>query len=237
MGLKRLPHRPLCGPLLSKFSASEKTFPLRIRRAALTMSCGEILFSVPISSSAPQRPQFFRRSEVFWISWSVTLSFVVVIGLNPLGEIFRSSSWNESESISTFQSVRGGRLGCGCRCRLLCGSCRNRHNADQHEQSAQKGPRTQRLTRREISDKDGDDRIHVCVRSDLGYRFVVNQPNIGRKPDDRAEDNQIQQREPSSARNGGWMEPAKFSERPSRHRQQDSPGKHLRARAHRFGRR
>ena len=27
MGLKRLPHRPFCGPLLSKLRASEKTFP------------------------------------------------------------------------------------------------------------------------------------------------------------------------------------------------------------------
>src|SRR5512135_609054 len=83
MGLKRLPHRPLCGPLLSKLSASENTFPLWMRRAALTMSCGEILFSVPAWSSAPQRPQFFKRSAVVWISCSVTLSFVFVMGLNP----------------------------------------------------------------------------------------------------------------------------------------------------------
>ena len=41
---------------------SENTFPLRMRRAALMMSCGEILLSVPASSSAPQRPQFFKRS-------------------------------------------------------------------------------------------------------------------------------------------------------------------------------
>src|ERR1700680_1060882 len=84
IGLKRLPHRPFCGPLLSKFSASENTFPLRIRRAALMMSCGEMLFSVPASSAAPQRPQFFKRSPVAWISSSVTLSFGVVMSLNPL---------------------------------------------------------------------------------------------------------------------------------------------------------
>src|SRR5579863_2469920 len=87
MGLKRFPHRPFCGPLLSKLSASENTFPLRIRRAALMMSCGEILFSVPASSSAPHRPQFFKRSDADWISWSVTLSFVFVMSLNPLYNI------------------------------------------------------------------------------------------------------------------------------------------------------
>src|SRR5450759_2404541 len=84
MGLKRLPHRPLCGPLLSKLSASENTFPLRMRRAALMMSCGEILLSVPASSSAPQRPQFFKRSAVAWMSWSVISSFGFVMSLNPL---------------------------------------------------------------------------------------------------------------------------------------------------------
>ena len=75
MGSKLLPHKPLCGPLLSKFSASENTFPLRMSFAALMMSCGEILLSVPAWPSAPQRPQFFRRSAADWISWSVTLSF------------------------------------------------------------------------------------------------------------------------------------------------------------------
>src|ERR1700674_1020114 len=86
MGLKRLPHRPLCGPLLSKLSASENTFPLRMRPAALMMSCGDILFSVPASSSAPQRPQFFKRSPAAWISWSVTLSFGFVMSLDPLSD-------------------------------------------------------------------------------------------------------------------------------------------------------
>src|ERR1700681_1289792 len=91
MGLKRLPHRPLCGPLLSKLSASENTFPLRMRRAAWMMSCGEILFSVPASSSAPQRPQFFKRSAAAWISWSVTLSFGFVMSLDPLWDSYNHS--------------------------------------------------------------------------------------------------------------------------------------------------
>ena len=55
------------------------------------MSCGEILFSVPASSSAPQRPQFFKRSAAAWISWSVTLSFGFVMSLNPLWDGYDQS--------------------------------------------------------------------------------------------------------------------------------------------------
>ena len=53
------------------------------------MSCGEILFSCPgFVVGAPQRPQFFKRSpEASWISWSVTLSVVFVMGLNPLWRV------------------------------------------------------------------------------------------------------------------------------------------------------
>src|SRR6266478_3930881 len=83
MGLKRLPHRPFCGPLLSKFSANEKTFPLRMSRAALTISCGETLLSVPISSSAPQRPQFFNRSAAALMSLSVTLESPFAMDRTP----------------------------------------------------------------------------------------------------------------------------------------------------------
>src|SRR5882672_2428206 len=91
MGLKRLPHRPFCGPLLSKFSASEKTFPLRMSRAALTMSCGEMLLSVPISSSAPQRPQFFNRSAAALMSLSVTFESPFAMGRTPHREKYQNS--------------------------------------------------------------------------------------------------------------------------------------------------
>src|SRR5579863_541882 len=74
IGLKRLPHWPFCGPRLSKFSANEKTFPLRIRRAASTMSFGETLLSVPISSSGPQRPQLLSRLAAALMSSRVILA-------------------------------------------------------------------------------------------------------------------------------------------------------------------
>src|SRR6266699_6058969 len=91
MGLKRLPHRPFCGPLLSKFSASEKTFPLRMSRAALTISCGEMLLSVPISSSAPQRPQFFNRSAAALMSLSVTFESPFAMDRAPRRETYKRS--------------------------------------------------------------------------------------------------------------------------------------------------
>src|ERR1700688_2246453 len=112
MGLKRLPHKPLCGPLLSKLSASENTFPLRMRRDAWMMSCGEILFSVPASSSAPQRPQFFKRSAADWISWSVTLSFGFVMSLNPAWDSYDDSHKlidYHGRKFHTFTSIRDTR--------------------------------------------------------------------------------------------------------------------------------
>src|SRR5688572_8495403 len=66
-----------CGPLLSKLSASEMTLPLRTRRAAATMSSGVVWFSVPISSSAPQRPQFLNFSAAWRRSWRVSLRAVM----------------------------------------------------------------------------------------------------------------------------------------------------------------
>src|SRR6185312_5549942 len=62
-----------CGPLLSKFSASEMTLPLRTRRAAATMSSGRVLFNVPISSAGPHRPQFLYFSAASRRSWRVSL--------------------------------------------------------------------------------------------------------------------------------------------------------------------
>lgn len=89
MGLKRLPHRPFCGPSLSKFNASEKTLPLRMSRAAWRISCGEILLSVPISSSAPQRAQFFTRSAPAFMSLSVIFARSLVLGHTPLKKYHR----------------------------------------------------------------------------------------------------------------------------------------------------
>src|SRR5713101_7981711 len=58
IGLNRPPNRPVCGPLLSSGMPSANTLPVRIRRAALTISSGLTWLSVPIWSSLPQRPQF-----------------------------------------------------------------------------------------------------------------------------------------------------------------------------------
>src|SRR5688572_19385877 len=66
-----------CGPFWSKLSASEITLPLRTRRAAVTMSSGRVWFSVPISSSGPQRPQFLNFSAASRRSWRVSLRAVM----------------------------------------------------------------------------------------------------------------------------------------------------------------
>src|SRR5688572_8093755 len=67
-----------CGPWLSKLSASEITLPLRTSRAAATMSSGRVWFSVPISSSGPQRPQFLYFSAALRRSSRVSLRSVMV---------------------------------------------------------------------------------------------------------------------------------------------------------------
>src|SRR3990170_3457012 len=67
-----------CGPWLSKLSASEITLPLRTRRAAATMSCAVVWFSVPISSFGPQRPQFLYFSAALRRSSRVSLRWLMV---------------------------------------------------------------------------------------------------------------------------------------------------------------
>src|SRR3954466_10174843 len=80
-----------CGPLLSKLSAREITFPFFTRRAAATMSSACVKFSVPISSSGPHLPQFLYFSAASRRSWRE--NFLSAIGL-PFrkgrgGEAFR----------------------------------------------------------------------------------------------------------------------------------------------------
>src|SRR5712671_7946366 len=62
-----------CGPLLSKLSASEITFPFFTSRAAATMSSGRVWFSVPISSLGPHLPQFLYFSAASRRSCRVSL--------------------------------------------------------------------------------------------------------------------------------------------------------------------
>src|SRR5215475_12590345 len=76
IGLKRPPNRPVCGPLLSSGMPSANTLPVRIRRAALTMSSGVTWLSVPMWSSLPQRPQFLSFSVASAIACLPTLMFM-----------------------------------------------------------------------------------------------------------------------------------------------------------------
>ena len=73
IGLKRPPNRPVCGPSLSSGMPSAKILPVRIRPAALTISCGETWLSVPIWSPLPQRPQLLSFSEASRIACLPTL--------------------------------------------------------------------------------------------------------------------------------------------------------------------
>src|SRR5215467_7421806 len=57
IGLTR-PKAPFCGPFMSKGSAHEITLPWRTSPAARLMTSGVMKFTVPSSSSGPQRPQF-----------------------------------------------------------------------------------------------------------------------------------------------------------------------------------
>src|SRR5260221_3101816 len=72
------------GPALSKLSAREITFPLRTRRAAATMSSGVVWLSVPISSAAPQRPQFLYFSAACArssrVSFLAAIAFLLRLG-------------------------------------------------------------------------------------------------------------------------------------------------------------
>src|SRR6516225_11178006 len=76
IGLKRPPNRPVCGPLLSSGMPSANTLPVRIRRAALTISSGLTWLSVPIWSSLPQRPQFLSFCVASAIACLPTLMFM-----------------------------------------------------------------------------------------------------------------------------------------------------------------
>src|SRR5712671_3936120 len=67
-----------CGPVWSKFSASEITLPFFTSCAAAMMSAGLVKLSVPISSSGPHLPQFLYFSAASRRSWRVSLRFDIV---------------------------------------------------------------------------------------------------------------------------------------------------------------
>src|SRR5580700_261474 len=63
---------------------SANTLPVRIRLAALTMSCGVTWLSVPTWSSLPQRPQFLSFSVASAIAFLPTLMSIGVLPFLPL---------------------------------------------------------------------------------------------------------------------------------------------------------
>src|ERR1700682_4828488 len=75
-----------CGPCWSKLSASEMTLPLRTSRAAATMSSGDVLLSVPISSSGPHRPQLLYFSAAsarsLRVSMRAAIAFLLLVLAN-----------------------------------------------------------------------------------------------------------------------------------------------------------
>src|SRR5580700_3222864 len=66
---------------------SANTLPVRIRLAALTMSCGVTWLSVPTWSSLPQRPQFLSFSVASAIAFLPTLMSIGVLPFLPLVSI------------------------------------------------------------------------------------------------------------------------------------------------------
>ena len=77
IGFQRPPNRPVCGPPRSSGMPSANTLPRRMREAARTMSAGCTWLSVPIWSSAPQRPQFLSLSVASRIACFPTVRFIV----------------------------------------------------------------------------------------------------------------------------------------------------------------
>src|SRR5207247_788989 len=86
------------GPLLSKLSAREITFPSFTRRAAATMSSGRVWFSVPISSPGPHLPQFLYFSAASRRSWRVSLRAGMEIPFFNREEKTRAATLSQLES-------------------------------------------------------------------------------------------------------------------------------------------
>src|SRR5438105_508517 len=85
---------------------------------------------------------------------------------------------------------------------LLRWSHGNDHHADQNKQSPQNRSQAKRFAAQEIPNKNSHNRIHVRVGPDFRRRFMMNQPHVGGKPDDRARDDQVEQRKPRAAWDG-----------------------------------
>src|SRR5712691_5689816 len=86
------------GPLLSKLSAREITFPFLTSRAAATMSSGRVWFSVPISSLGPHLPQFLYFSAASRRSCLLSLRAGMEIPFSNREEKTRAATLSQPES-------------------------------------------------------------------------------------------------------------------------------------------
>ena len=67
-------------------------------------------------------------------------------------------------------------------------------NADEDETGPEDGAKSKAFAAKEIAEDDGYHGIHVSVGADLGRRFMMDQPDVGGEGDERAGDNQVEQR-------------------------------------------
>src|SRR5581483_8418864 len=69
----------------------------------------------------------------------------------------------------------------------------DRNNTDQNQGGSHQRPRAYILAAKPVAYRDRNYRIHVGVGSDLCGRFVMQQPDVGRKCGYRARNNEIYQ--------------------------------------------
>src|SRR3954466_4439566 len=106
MGFHRPPNSPdWIGSF--KDSASEKILPRLISRPASITSCGVTLFSVPIWSSLPQRPQFdsfFAASSIAARSTFIGIPSFQVVYVQPSlrGALVTKQSREPQEELDCF---------------------------------------------------------------------------------------------------------------------------------------
>src|SRR5437868_14455253 len=102
---------------------------------------------------------------------------------------------------------------CECGCRFLCSRGCDDDHADEDEHGSENGAEAEGFAGQEISEQHGNDRIDVGVSADFGWRFVMEEPYVGRESDDGTGDDEIDEREPRCSGYGRRMETLKFSER------------------------
>src|SRR5271157_5265404 len=82
---------------------------------------------------------------------------------------------------------------------LLCRSRCDHDYADQHQQCSEDGACADSLAAEEVAHQHRHHWIHIRVGAHFGWRFVMDQPDVGGEAHDRPGDDQVQQREPRLA--------------------------------------